>query len=65
MGRISYTFYLYQVLFRDKLAQHIGSHLKIVILTFVLTFLFSALSWQFFESQILKIRLTSPVDLKT
>jgi peptidoglycan/LPS O-acetylase OafA/YrhL len=65
MGRISYTFYLYQVLFRDKLAQHIGSHLKIVILTFVLTFLFSGLSWQFFESQILKIRLTSPVDLKT
>jgi peptidoglycan/LPS O-acetylase OafA/YrhL len=65
LGQISYTFYLYQVAVMDKLGQHIGSHLEVVILGFLITGAFSALSWHFFESPILKLRrgqLTPPLS---
>lgn len=62
MGQISYTFYLYQLAVMDKLAQHIRSRPEIAILAFVITFLFSAVSWHFFESQILKFRLEQPAQ---
>ena len=66
MGQISYTFYLYQVAVMDKLAQHLRSRPEVVILAFVITFLFSAFSWHFFESQVLKLRLHQPAqNLKT
>ncbi len=57
MGTISYTFYLYQVAFLDKLEQHVHSHALLALLTFVVTGVFSSLSWHFFESPILKIHL--------
>lgn len=57
MGQISYTFYLYQVAVMDKLAQHLHSRPEIVVSGFVITFLVSAVSWRFFESQIFKLRL--------
>ena len=66
MGQISYTFYLYQVAVMDKLTQHLRSRPEVVILAFGITFLFSAFSWQFFESQVLKLRLHQPAqNLKT
>jgi peptidoglycan/LPS O-acetylase OafA/YrhL len=60
MGQVSYTFYLYQVAVIDKLSQHIRSRPEVVVLAFVITGLFSAFSWHFFESQILKLRLDQP-----
>jgi peptidoglycan/LPS O-acetylase OafA/YrhL len=62
MGQISYTFYLYQVAVMDKLTQHFHSRPEVVVLGFIVTFLFSAFSWRFFESQILKLRLEGPVS---
>ncbi len=60
MGTISYTFYLYQVAIMDKLSQHFRSHAEVAVLGFMITFLLSALSWHFFESQILKLKMDQP-----
>lgn len=59
LGQISYTFYLYQLAFMEKLGQHIQSRPAIAILAFIITGLFSTFSWYFFESPILKLSLPS------
>jgi peptidoglycan/LPS O-acetylase OafA/YrhL len=53
MGRISYTFYLYQVPFLEMVSHHVRSRAAVTILGFAATFLFSTLSWHFFEAPIL------------
>jgi peptidoglycan/LPS O-acetylase OafA/YrhL len=63
MGQISYTFYLYQVAILDKLGQYVHSRTEVVALGFVITAAFSAVSWRFFESRILKFRAQRPVEL--
>ena len=61
MGKISYTFYLYQLAVLDKLGQYVHSHLEVVILGFLITGVFSTASWYLVESKILKLRLESPI----
>jgi peptidoglycan/LPS O-acetylase OafA/YrhL len=66
MGVISYTFYLYQVAVMDKIAVHVHSRAEIAVLGFLITALFSTLSWHFFESRILQIRFAPrPEPLQT
>jgi peptidoglycan/LPS O-acetylase OafA/YrhL len=54
MGLISYTFYLYQLPILEKMGERVHSQLAVAALGFVLTAAFSAVSWRFFESRILK-----------
>ena len=56
MGRISYTFYLYQVAVMDELAHNMHSHAEIAVVAFSSLCFVSAFSWHFFESQMLKLK---------
>jgi peptidoglycan/LPS O-acetylase OafA/YrhL len=54
MGLISYTFYLYQLPILEKVEARVHGELAVAALGFGITAAFSALSWHFFESRILR-----------
>lgn len=56
MGLISYTFYLYQLPFLEKIGERIHGELAVAAVGFVATAVFSTLSWYCFEAPILRGR---------